>query len=81
MAMFIMVSCDNNDSFDDGKLSEKQVPKAVLAEFEEKYPDATNVTWARNMICMPLQVSQQADSRHPAKTIRHGLNGAKVSGT
>lgn len=47
MAMFIMVSCDNNDSFDDGKLSEKQVPKAVLAEFEEKYPDATNVTWAK----------------------------------
>ena len=47
MAMFIMVSCDNNDSFDDGKLSEKQVPKAVLAEFEEKYPDATNITWAK----------------------------------
>ena len=47
MAMFIMLSCDNNDSFDDGRLSESQVPKAVLAEFDEKYPDATNVTWAK----------------------------------
>lgn len=47
MAMFIMLSCDNNDSFDDGRLSESQVPKAVLAEFEQKYPDATNVTWAK----------------------------------
>ena len=47
MAMFIMVSCDNNDSFDNGKLNVNQVPEAVMAEFEEKFPDASNVSWAK----------------------------------
>ena len=47
MAMFIMVSCDNNDSFDNGKLNVNQVPKVVMTEFEEKFPDASNVSWAK----------------------------------
>jgi hypothetical protein len=70
MAMFIMLSCDNNDSFDDGRLSESQVPKAVLAEFEQKYTTR-----------MPLPASPQTDRKPLPKTIRHGLNGARESGT
>ena len=37
MAMFIMVSCDNNDSFDNGKMNVNQVPKVVRTEYEEKF--------------------------------------------